>query len=93
MTYKQYKLSSIPIPHHAEPYEKRNIGSMKNSPVHGRKIKREVTYDDFTDDTELLEPVYQNGPLNYDELRFAMNELYPNYENEIHDQKRYLGEF
>lgn len=74
--------------------DKRNIGSFKNSPVHGKKIKREITYDDFTDDAELLEPVFQNEPLNYDELRAAMNELYPNYEKELHDpnQKRYLGE-
>lgn len=73
---------------------KRNIGSFKNSPVHGKKVKREIAYDDFTDDAELLEPVYQNEPLNYDELRAAMNELYPNYEKELHDpnQKRYLGE-
>lgn len=77
----------------AETNEKRNIGSLKNSPTHGKKVKRDISYDDLADDAELLEPVYQNEPLNYDELRYAMNELYPNYEKDIHSQKRYLGEF
>ena len=74
---------------------KRNIGSMKNSPVHGSKVKRDIGYDDFPDDSEILTPNYQTAPLNYDELRFAMNELYPSYENEIihDDEKRYLGKY
>lgn len=75
-----------------EPAEKRSIGSLKNSPTHGKKVKRDISYDDLSDDAELLEPVFQNEPLNYDELRYAMNDMYPEYEKEIHSQKRYLGE-
>lgn len=66
---------------------------MKKSPVLGAKIKRDVSYEDFPDDSELLAPVYQTSPLNYDELRYIINELYPNYatNGDIQNEKRFLG--
>ncbi|XP_021706848.1 uncharacterized protein LOC5565029 isoform X2 [Aedes aegypti] len=84
--------------------EKRNIQSLKNaqgqgggSSSGGRK-KRELYYDDETlDDSapEILEPVYQSSPLDYEELMEAMNEAYTPYYNSPADnhleQKRYLG--
>lgn len=71
---------------------KRNIGALKNSPVHGHKVKRDVGYDDFPDESEILAPVYQMAPLNYDELRYVMSELYPNYGSDnIQNEKRFLG--
>ncbi|EAT33037.1 AAEL014708-PA [Aedes aegypti] len=83
--------------------EKRNIQSLKNaqgqgggSSSGGRK-KRELYYDDETlDDSapEILEPVYQSSPLDYEELMEAMNEAYTPYYSSPADnhleQKRYL---
>ncbi|EAT35162.1 AAEL012640-PA, partial [Aedes aegypti] len=61
-------------------------------------LKRELYYDDETlDDSapEILEPVYQSSPLDYEELMEAMNEAYTPYYNSPADnhleQKRYLG--
>lgn len=53
---------------------------MKNQLKNGRK-KRE------TIGGESLEPVMQNGALDYEELLQSLNENYP------HNEKRYLGEF
>lgn len=46
---------------------------------------------------EVLEPVYQSAPLDYEELMEAMSEAYPYYVpgpdgNHI-EEKRFLGEF
>lgn len=72
--------------------EKRNLGSLKSSRVHGGKNKRDVSYDDFPDDSEMI--AYQNSPANYDELRYMLGELYPSYtDNDIRTGKRYLGKF
>ncbi|XP_058463534.1 neuropeptide-like precursor 1 isoform X2 [Malaya genurostris] len=81
--------------------EKRNIQSLKNSQGHndgssGGRKKRELYYDDGTlDDStpEILEPVYQSAPLDYEELLEAMSEAYPYYTptgNHL-EQKRFLG--
>lgn len=72
---------------------KRNIGSVKNK-QHGGKVKRDATYDDFPDESEIDSSIYQNAPFNYNDLSYVMNELYPNYgtgEN-IQNEKRFLGE-
>lgn len=84
--------------------EKRNIQSLKHSQgqgaggASGGRKKRELYYDDETlDDStpEILEPVYQSSPLDYEELMEAMNEAYPPFYNGPGDnhleQKRYLG--
>lgn len=82
---------------------KRNIGSLKNSPAHGvslSKSKRSIAYDEYpTINAEMLEPVYQTPSLDYEELSRLMNELYPyqsqfadNFDSDLHMQKRYLGE-
>ncbi|XP_062560538.1 uncharacterized protein LOC134224907 [Armigeres subalbatus] len=85
--------------------EKRNIQSLKNSQgqgggsANGGRKKRELYYEDETlDDStpEILEPVYQSSPLDYEELMEAMNEAYPSsYYNGPSDnhleEKRYLG--
>lgn len=79
--------------------EKRNVGSLKSSRVHGStKVKRDISnYDTIPDEAELVAPVYQTEPLSYDELYETMNELYPNYDNlnieGIQNEKRFLGEF
>jgi len=75
--------------------EKRNIGSLKNSPVHGSgsittansKQKREVSYS-IMDETnpELAESNYQADPFEYDE----MDDAYPLYYKSP-AEKRYLG--
>lgn len=81
---------------------KRNIGSLKNSPAHGgatTKVKRSYSYDEYpTVNAELLEPVYQTPALDYEELSRLMNELYPyhsqfadDFGSDLHMQKRYLG--
>ncbi|XP_058835090.1 neuropeptide-like precursor 1 isoform X2 [Topomyia yanbarensis] len=81
--------------------EKRNIQSLKNSQGHnggssGGRKKRELYYDDETlDDStpEILEPVYQSAPLDYEELMEAMSEAYPYYApagNHL-EEKRFLG--
>lgn len=79
-------------------YEKRNIGAMRNSPVHGTKVKRQSSYDDYpSSNAELLEPVFQSSPIDYVELNEVMNQLYPYYENSppvsdtFHEDKRFLG--
>lgn len=57
---------------------KRNIQSMmKNQAKNG---KRNLSGG------ESLEPVMQNGPVDYEELMQALNENYPQ------NEKRYLGE-
>lgn len=78
------------------PSEKRNVGSLKSSRVHGAtKVKREIGYDNIPDEPEIVAPVYQTEPLNYEELYEAMNELYPNYDSlnidDIQNEKRFLG--
>lgn len=77
--------------------EKRNIQSLKNSQGHnGGRKKRELYYDDESlDDStpEILEPVYQSAPLDYEELMEAMSEAYPYYapsDNHL-EEKRFLG--
>lgn len=82
--------------------DKRNIGSLKNSPVHGTKTKREASiYDDYVS-AEQLKPVYQPAPIDYEELNQVMSHLYPYYDmsaldgdsddsEKIHEEKRYLG--
>jgi hypothetical protein len=57
---------------------KRSIQSLKNS-IKGRK-KREIG------DSEINEPVFQTGPLDYEELLQSLNDdiQYP--------EKRFLGE-
>ncbi|XP_055529480.1 neuropeptide-like precursor 1 isoform X2 [Wyeomyia smithii] len=81
--------------------EKRNIQALKNAQSHnggsnGGRKKRELYYDDGSlDDStpEILEPVYQSAPLDYEELMEAMSEAYPYYApNGNHlEEKRYLG--
>ncbi|XP_062698398.1 uncharacterized protein LOC109398506 isoform X2 [Aedes albopictus] len=86
--------------------EKRNIQSLKHSQGGqgggsangGGRKKRELYYEDETlDDSapEILEPVYQSAPLDYEELMEAMNEAYTPYYNSPvgnHvEEKRYLG--
>lgn len=51
---------------------------MKNQIKGGKRKKRDIG--------ETLEPVMQNGPIDYDELLQSLNENYP------HNEKRYLGE-
>lgn len=71
---------------------KRNLGSLKNSPVHGAKTKRDLAYNDYPgSNSEILEPVYQASPIDYEELNEVMNQLYPYYDNDIHEDKRFLG--
>ena len=53
---------------------------MKNS-IKGRK-KREIG------EGEALEPVFQNGPIDYEELLQSLNEDFPY----IQAEKRFLGE-
>lgn len=64
--------------------------------MHGStKVKRDVNYDNIPDEAEIVAPVYQTEPLNYEELYEAMNELYPNYDSlnigDIQNEKRFLG--
>ncbi|XP_049543704.1 neuropeptide-like 1 isoform X3 [Anopheles darlingi] len=72
--------------------EKRNIQSLKNAQGHGRK-KRELYYDELEESSpEVLEPVYQTAPLDYEELVEAMAQTYPLYNPENHlEEKRFLG--
>lgn len=73
--------------------EKRNIWSVKNSQRNSR-MKRDASYDDFSDDSDIGADLYQNNPLNYNDNISPANELYPNYGfPEITYEKRYLGEF
>lgn len=56
-------------------------------------MKRDASYDDFSDDTEIDADLYQNVPLNYNDIIAPANELYPNYGfPDITYEKRYLGE-
>lgn len=76
--------------------EKRNIGAMKNTQRNGRKKRDTTTYDDFPDESELVDTqeVYENTPYNYNDLSFVTNELYPNYGiSDISNEKRFLGEY
>lgn len=66
--------------------EKRNIGSVKNSQSTS-KVKRDTTYDDFPDESE-IDDAYQTAPFNYNDL----NELYAYYGMpDISNEKRFLG--
>ncbi|XP_055599554.1 uncharacterized protein LOC129748824 isoform X1 [Uranotaenia lowii] len=80
--------------------EKRNIQSLKSGQGHnGGRKKRELYYDEDPSlgeegAQEILEPVYQQTPLDYEELMEAMSEAYPYYsvpvENHL-EEKRFLG--
>ncbi|CRL04762.1 CLUMA_CG017822, isoform A [Clunio marinus] len=61
---------------------KRNIQSMKNSIKSGRK-KRDVG------ENEALEPFYQNGPVDYEELLQSLNDEFPYFQNPA--EKRFLA--
>lgn len=66
--------------------------------MHGStKVKRDINYDNIPDEAEIVAPVYQTEPFNYDELYEAMNELYPRYDSfnigDIQNDKRFLGKF
>lgn len=55
-------------------------------------VKRESLYDDYQGtNSEILEPIYQIPELDYDDLNQALNEIYANDEDEIHEDKRFLG--
>ncbi|XP_058065649.1 neuropeptide-like precursor 1 [Anopheles bellator] len=73
--------------------EKRNIQSLKNAQGHGRK-KRELYYDELEESSpEVLEPVYQTAPQDYEELVEAIAQTYPLYsraDNHL-EEKRFLG--
>ncbi|XP_055310631.1 neuropeptide-like 1 isoform X2 [Sitodiplosis mosellana] len=67
--------------------EKRNIGSVKNAHS-SSKVKRDTTYDDFPDESEIDTQTYQAAPFNYNDL----NELYAYYGMpDISNEKRFLG--
>lgn len=67
--------------------EKRNIGSVKNAHS-SSKVKRDTTYDDFPDESEIDTQTYQAAPFNYNDL----NELYTYYGMpDISNEKRFLG--
>uniref|UniRef100_A0A182PSC5 Neuropeptide-like 1 n=1 Tax=Anopheles epiroticus TaxID=199890 RepID=A0A182PSC5_9DIPT len=70
--------------------EKRNIQSLKNA--QGRK-KRSLYYDELEESSpEVLEPVFQTAPLDYEELVDAMVQTYPLYNADNHGEvKRFLG--
>lgn len=84
--------------------QKRNIGSMKNSPVHGSKsskVKRAAfAYDEYptVNVEQQQEPVYQSEPYDYSELAKYINHLYyvpsqfaDDFDSDLHMKKRYLG--
>lgn len=57
-------------------------------------VKRESIYDDYPGtNSEILEPIYQIPELDYDDLNQALNEIYANDDDEIHEDKRFLGKF
>lgn len=68
--------------------DKRNIQSFKSGQVPAAKVKRDTLYDS---NAEILEPVYQAAPMDYDKYNEIMSELYPYSDTEIHDDKRFLG--
>lgn len=88
----QFLFVSFLVIYYAETFEeKRNIGSMKNWQRNNR-MKRDTNYDDFPDESEIESQIYQNVPLNYNDLSYVGNELYPNYGMpEISNEKRFLG--
>lgn len=55
-------------------------------------VKRESLYDDYQGtNSEMLEPIYQIPELDYDDLNQALNEIYSNDVDDIHEDKRFLG--
>lgn len=57
-------------------------------------MKRDASYDDFPDDSEIDADLYETMPLNYNDILYPANELYPNYGlSDITYEKRYLGKF
>lgn len=55
-------------------------------------VKRESIYDDYQGaNGEILEPIYQIPELDYDDLNQALNEIYANDDDDIHENKRFLG--
>uniref|UniRef100_A0A182QCV2 Neuropeptide-like 1 n=1 Tax=Anopheles farauti TaxID=69004 RepID=A0A182QCV2_9DIPT len=72
--------------------EKRNIQSLKNAQGNGRK-KRSLFYDELEESSpEVLEPVFQTAPLDYEELIDTMVQAYPLYNADNHmEEKRFLG--
>lgn len=69
--------------------EKRNIDSVKNTHS-SSKVKRDTTYDDFPDESEIDTQTYQAVPFNYNDL----NELYSYYGMpDISNEKRFLGKW
>lgn len=69
--------------------KKRNIGALKNSQT-SSKVKRDTSYDDFPDGSEIDTQAYQNTPFNYNDL----NELYTFYGMpDISNEKRFLGKW
>ncbi|XP_055691407.1 uncharacterized protein LOC129794635 isoform X2 [Lutzomyia longipalpis] len=69
--------------------EKKNIGALRNSPVHGTRQKRQASYTDFEDGLfEVPEPVVQTSPLDYEDILETLNSL----NSDAHfEDKRYLG--
>lgn len=59
---------------------------MKNSIKSGRK-KREIV----SGEAEALEPFYQSGPVDYEELLQSLNEEFPYLMQ--NQEKRFLGKF
>lgn len=57
-------------------------------------MKRDASYDDFPDDSEIDADLFETVPLNYNDILYPGNELYPNYDlADITYEKRYLGKF
>lgn len=63
------------------------------APHHQHMVKRESVYDDYPPGTnsEILEPIYQMPGLDYDDFNQALNEIYGSDDDEIHEDKRFLG--
>ncbi|XP_037025392.1 uncharacterized protein LOC119066834 isoform X2 [Bradysia coprophila] len=81
-----------------DPQEKVTVSDGKNSHTADVKVaphhqhKRESVYDDYPGtNSEILEPIYQIPELDYDDLNQALNEIYANDDEEIHEDKRFLG--
>ncbi|GAB0087816.1 hypothetical protein DMENIID0001_021690 [Sergentomyia squamirostris] len=69
--------------------EKKNIGALKASPIHGVRQKRQASYTDFADGVfEVPEPVVQTSPIDYEDILESLNSLNSNAHFE---DKRYLG--
>lgn len=84
--------------------QKRNIGSMKNSPVHGSKtskVKRAAfAYDEYptVNVEQQQDTIYQSEPNDYSELAKYINHLYyvpsqfaDDFDSDLHLKKRFLG--